>query len=362
MTRYDVISADSHVIEAADLWLNYIDPRFRDRAPRVLQQKDTDVFYCEGVSLLPIGGASGAGKRPEEHRREGRYERDVRRGGWDPHERLKDMKADGVDAEVLYPTFAMRMFGLEDVAFQLACFQAYNNWVKDYSYAHPERLKGIGLVPLLDLETGIGELKRIKEIGLAGAMIAIYPTEDRQYSSPTYDPFWAAVQDLDLPVSLHILTEGKAPKPSSWAESATASGLIQRSLANMIFGGVFHRFPKLKVISAENDAGWAAYFMERIDYLFYGRRGFWKHEIPLDTLPSEYFHRNVYLTFMRDRSLVPVREEIGVDKLMWPSDYPHSDSTWPNSQEVIQRLFSNVPADQRRKIVAENAARLYGFN
>ena len=362
MTKFDIISADSHTMEPGDLWLKYIEPKYKEKSPRVIRKDDTDVFYCEGVNLLPIGAVGAVNKKPEEIRREGRFDKDIRKGGWDPHERRKDMEADGVEAEVLYPTFAMRMFAVKDADFQRALFQAYNTWVKDYCSYYPDRLKALGMIPLNDIEVGIGEMKRCKELGLCGAMIAISASEDKDYGSKTFDPFWAAAQELDMPVSLHILTESKPPSQISWADGATVHVHIQRSLANMVFGGVFYRFPKLKVISAENDAGWAAHYLQHMDYIFVKRRNIRHMDIPFTTPPSEYFRRGVYLTFMRDLSVVPMREKVGVDNLMWASDYPHQDSTWPHSQEMIHKLFDGIPAAERRKMVAENAAKLYAFN
>ena len=130
----------------------------------------------------------------------------------------------------------------------------------------------------------------------------------------------------------------------------------------MIFGGVFHRYPGLRIVSAENDIGWAAYFTERIDYLFDRRRPFHTFVIPRDTLPSEYMKRNAYLTFMRDRSGILSRAITGVDNLMWSTDYPHLDSTWPKSRQMIDQLVGDIPEDEAHKIIAGNAARLYDFN
>ena len=367
MTKFNIISADSHVVEPPHTWTTYISPRFKDKAPHLVHEKDTDIFYCEGVKLIGIGTAGGAGKPPEQLRPQGRFEVDVPKGAWDPKARLADLAKDGVEAEVVYPTIAMGMYGLTDSGFQHACFQAYNTWLaQDFCAAYPNIFKGIGLISLDDIESAVMEARRCKELGLAGLMIALYPVDDRQYSSPQYDPFWAVAQELELPVSLHIATErgakGIGTKKKTVGDVSVHASPVMRSIADIIFGGVFERFPNLKVVSAENDVGWASYFQERLDYIFKFRRPLHAMSLKGDVLPSQQFRRNVYMTFIWDTVGVKSRDLIGVNNILWSSDYPHGASMWPNSRQVIEDHMVGVSAADRRKIVAENAARLYGFN
>ena len=210
-------------------------------------------------------------------------------------------------------------------------------------------------------------LHRCKEIGLAGVSVAVSTDPETTYDKPHFDPLWAAAEVAGMPISLHILTERRRAAQTTdsvarLANGATESFAIQDALARMIFGGVFHRYPGLRIVSAENDIGWAAYFTERIDYLFDRRRPFHTFVIPRDPLPSEYMKRNAYLTFMRDRSGILSRAITGVDNLMWSTDYPHLDSTWPKSRQMIDRLVGDIPEDEAHKIIAGNAARLYNFN
>ena len=362
MTKFHIISADSHVVEPPDLWLNYIEPRFKDRAPRLIHKDEGDVFEYEGQPFIaPMGMAAGAGKPSDQLRRHGRFDRDVPKGAWDPQARLGEIAVDGVDGEVLYPTVACFMFGLKDLEFQSACFQAYNNWLADFCAAHPDRLKGFGLMSLASVEHGVQDLHRIRRQGLVGGLIAIYPDEEQQYSEPRYDPLWAAAQDLDMPISLHVNTERNFKVKRTMADNATSDVHIRRSLTFMVTGGVFERFPRLKIISAENDVGWVPYFLERMDYLFDRTRNIYQWTVSRTMLPSEYIRRQVYFTFMRDSSWVPARHLIGLDRLMWASDYPHTDSTWPRSREVIARMLQDVPEEERRKITLTNAGELYHF-
>ncbi len=365
MTKFKCISADSHVIEPPDLWLKYIEPAYRSRAPHVERENGNDVYKCEGVTLIPVGALGGAGKPVGVLKSQGTYEKDVPPGSYDPQARIKEMAIDGVEAEVLYPSIALRMFAISDKDYQLACFRAYNNWLADFCKADPVRFKGIGLIPVDDIEAAVTDLTRCKEIGLSGISITHSPGEERQYDRPAFDPLWAAAQDAGMPVSLHILTERKL-KPQTGIESLVGQirdpAATQEAFTRMIFSGVFNRYPRLRIISAENDAGWAAYFEERLDYLFEKRRAFQQFVIPLDTPPSAYIRRNCLFTFMRDHSGILARHAIGLENLLWSSDYPHQDSTWPRSQQVIDSLCKGIPDSDRHAIVAGNAAKLYGFN
>ncbi len=365
MTTYNVISADSHVIEPPNLWVDYIEPEFKDRAPHCVQENGYDVFKCDGgVELIQVGGLSAAGKPSDQLQGPGTYAK-VNPGAWDPNPRLDEMTTDGVQAEVLYPSIALRMFAIADPRYQLACFRAYNAWMADYVNVHPDRFRGIGLIPIEDMEVAATEVRRCKEQGLSGVAISVNPSEDRTYDDPFFDPLWSAAQETGLPISLHILTDRKY-RPDVGIDrldsTVTQAIHIQHALVRMIFSGVMHRFPRLTVISAENDIGWAGYLLERMDYVFDRRQSQWLKEVPRDMLPSDLFRRSVHLTFMRDRSGVVARDMIGIDNIMWASDYPHTDSTWPNSQAMIEWLCEGIPAEDRHKIVMANAARMYAFS
>ena len=364
MSSYTCISADSHVVEPGDLWVERIDPAYRDRAPRAVKEDGNDVFKGEGVDYLGVSGVSAAGKQAGQIRPQGTYAEDVYPGAYDPDERLKDQDKDGVQAEVVYPSVAMRMYAIADAGFQAACFRAYNDWMSDFCGAHPDRLKGLALSSVEDVEGAVAELHRSKKIGLSGVVVGLYPDDDSmQYDNPTLDPFWSTASDSEMPVSIHILTNKAKLSARTPVMRSTEVVWAQKTLAAMIFGGVFQRFPQLRVVSAENDAGWAPYLMERMDYVF--SRGLPASPFSISggtETPSDFFRRNVYATFMRDRSGVLAREQIGVERLMWASDFPHFDSTWPHSQEMIDNyLFKDVPEADKRRILADNAVELYGF-
>ena len=367
-----VISSDSHVFEPPDLWTTRIDSRFRDRAPYIMRVDGQDHIVVEGdQDVAGIGLILGAGTRfeaPEKISHEGRLEH-VHVGGYDPEEHIRDMKIDGVAAEVLYPSQGLFLFRVADSELLSAIFRTYNDWVAEFCSTSPERLKGIAMVNLDDVEDGIAELERTAKLGMVGAMISEYPPEDRRYDSPEYEPFWAAAADLNMPLSLHTATgrvgksRGEAPTSITVAsDRANKVFLPAKSLCDMIFSGVFERYPNLKVAIVEFEIAWAAHLLGTMDYAYIERQKEASYRFKGDVLPSDFFHRNVYISFQEDGIGIRLRDVIGVDCLMCGSDYPHSESTFPKSREILDRILEGVPQDEKAKIVGGNVARLYDFD
>jgi predicted TIM-barrel fold metal-dependent hydrolase len=376
MSEMHVMSADSHVMEPADFWATRLDVKYRDQAPRVVKNDRGAgyVFVAPGISPFPVAGGFGTGRSGtelKEHLSKG-YEA-ARPSGWDPAERIKDQDIDGVEAEVLYTTLGMRLFSLDDAGLQRACFGAYNDWLAEFCSYDPKRLVGNALVSLEDIGEGIKELERCARIGLRGAMIWGSAPEDRPYSSRIYDPFWQAASELEMPLSLHVITgrgrESKLevdPKTGNIVSLAGPTRLemyanviheIQRSLTSLIVSGVLERFPRLKLVSAENDVGWLPHYMYRLDHAWEKYSALTPEPLPLK--PSDYMRRQLWATFQDDPVGPGTYKFFGTNNYMWASDFPHTDSTWPNSRKVIERDFVGVPDDVTRKIVFENAAKLY---
>lgn len=364
MPDYRIISADSHMTEPADLWVERLDLRFRDRAPRVVRdyKRDIYLFIAPGIVPFPIAAGFGAGKKDADlkaHLRRG-YE-GARPGGWDPSERLKDQDIDGISAEVLYPTHGMLLFGMVDAELQQACFRVYNAWIAEFVKHDRRRFHALAVIPLNDVIKGVAELEYANERGLKGAMIWCSPPEDKPYSNRIYDPFWNAAAELHMPVSLHVLTS-LPPQYPKRAKSPFLRYLsviydAQRSLTDIVCGGVLERFPELKVVSGENDIGWFPHFLFRLDHA-YEKFGKLMNN-PLSMRPSDYIKRQVYATFQED-PIGPLTHRIfGEDNYMWASDYPHADSTWPESAEAIAQTFAGIPSSVTRKMVGENVAKLY---
>lgn len=371
MADYKLISADSHVSEPPGLWVERVDKKYHDRAPRLVLDppgREGAYFLYEGYEPHPIGVGLGAGKSPEELAEfltQGTYA-DARPGGWDPAERLKDNDLDGVEADVIYTTLGFRIFWLKDAGLQQDCFRVYNDWLADYCNYAPKRMAGLALISLYDPKQGAEELVRCSKMGLKGAMIWCSPPDEQPYSSDIYDPFWATAQELQSPVNLHAITGmGRESQLSlntkeRYIRSLILGHEVERSLSVLIFSGVLDRFPDLRIVSAENNCGWVPYFLQRMDGIF--ERGRYASGYNLRLKPSDYFQRQMYCTYIDDYVGVANRHFIGVDKLMWSSDYPHQASTWPHSQEVVARDFKDASEDDRFKITRGNVAKLYGFD
>ena len=368
MIEPPVFSADSHVVEPADLWTDRIEARFRDRAPHVIQEAggiEGDFFVCEDLRPFPVAGLAVAGVEPAEYgEKMMQGYPGVRPSAWDPVERVKDQEVDGVAGEVLYTSLGMNLYGIRDGELRAACFRAYNDWLADYVSHDRSRLAGVALIPMDTDEVAIAELERTARLGLKGGMIWGSPPADRPYDLADWDPVWAAAQDCEMPLALHILTGADGNGLDGASLMKTYPSLphrMERAISDLIYGGALERFPRLQIVSAENDIGWIAHFLQRLDHSWEKYRFLEPGGKAIPEPPSHYFHRQVYATFQDDRVGVLTRDFIGVENLMWASDFPHSDSTWPHSQDVIARDFEGVPAKDRRKITSENCAALYGL-
>lgn len=368
---WKLLSSDSHIVEPPDLWAERIEKKYRDRAPHVVEEAEADWWFIDGVRTNSFQGGAQAGVRFESQdalRPAARF-REVRAGAYLPQQYLRDNDLDGVHGSIIYPTEGLQLFRVHDDALLTAVFRAYNDWLVEFCRTDSTRLKGIALINVEDVPTAIAELERTRKAGLAGGMITVYPPEDRSYDHPQYEPFWAAAQDLAAPLSLHIDTNRPAPgteresiKVTRPSPLANADHWVRVSLGHLIFTGVFERYPRLRVGSVEHELSWAPHFIDRLDYTYTqrARREGW-YRYRGNALPSDFFHHNVFLSFQEDHLGVRDRALIGVDQLMWGSDYPHTESTFPRSRTILERILDGVSEDERRKITQGNAARLYGF-
>ncbi len=371
MASYRIISLDNHVYEPQALWTSRVEPQFRDRAPRIVRrpEDDTDWWICDGLKGQGAGAGAQAGRRfeePEKLRFADRIE-NLRPGGYLPEEHVKDMDFDGIDVSIVFPTVGLLLYSVPDSELLTALFKTYNDWVAEFCQPFPNRIKGVAMLNIDNVQEGVRELERCAKMGLAGAMITVYPPEDRGYDSPEYEPLWAAAQALGTPLNLHIGTNRPGPgqqfvdiEALNPAFLTNVDHWVRMSLAHMIFSGVFERYPKLQVGSIEMELSWASHFLDRMDYTYTQRppHGVW-HRFKEDMLPSDYFHRNVFLGFQEDALGIRDRHIIGVDNLLWGSDYPHFESTFPRSRQIIEEILVECTEGEKAKIVGGNAARVY---
>jgi uncharacterized protein len=329
-----LLSADSHVIEDPQLWKKRLPLSFQAQAP---------VF-----PELKVGGQFQA--RP---------------GGHDPKARLSEMVEDGVSGEVLYPSFCLDLYGLTDVALQEACFRVYNDWIIEYCSAAPDRLFGIGNLSCYNIANAVKELERCKQAGLRGGMIWLAPPSGLPFHSDHYEPLWAAAEALEMPLSLHILTGEPYPfaRPPSdrnahiFLPHTVNEKLLYaaNALCGLIAGGALERHPGLKLVLVETEISWLPFIMSQYDK--YWARGTLKG--PLKLTPGEYFERQVYATFFNDPPSRMFVGQWGTKNFMWSNDYPHPNSTWPNSRDVIERDLGHLQADAKKRLLSQNVQELY---
>lgn len=329
------ISADSHMSEPLDLWEKRLPEKLRAGAIRLRHEYGTG-FYA-------------------------------RAGAYDPRERLKDMARDRIVAEVLYPTFGKDMYDTDrapEVA--EACARVYNDWIIEFCQESPDRLWGQAEICLWNMENAVRELERCRKAGLVGATIWMVPPEEIPFSSDHYERFWAAAQDIEMPVSMHINTgfgpyvaevRGTGPRDGIESLKRTATGhkqLTADALTDIIGSGVLERYPRLKIVVAEVEVGWIPFWLAELDKR--SRR----RTLPL--MPSEYFYRQCYSTFTEDEVGGHLLEWYGQDNFLWSTDYPHVGlgNIWLYSDEVIGRTLGHLRTEVRAKVLRENVAKLYG--
>jgi predicted TIM-barrel fold metal-dependent hydrolase len=368
MANMQVISADSHMVEPGNLWVERLDRRYRDDAPRVVKREGASglalsapfVFVGPGLSPLTVAGVFAAGRSGDELREHMKHGYEAARpSGWDPVERLKDQDRDGVCAEVLYASLGIALLSMTNTELQQACIRVYNDWLAEFCAHAPSRFAGIGLYSLRSLPD-VSEIERFAKKGLKGILILASDTIEVPYSHDSFDPLWQVASDTGLPISLHKpLVSGMSTTPFMPTPADLqihCIHVVEQCMTRLVYGGVFERFPKLRVVSAENDVGWIPNWVHRLDHV-YSKMGNPRPRLPMK--PSDYVKRNIMATFQDDPLGPGTWKFFGEDNYMWASDFPHADSTFPNSLKIIDQNFADVPLEVRQKIVFSNANRLY---
>jgi predicted TIM-barrel fold metal-dependent hydrolase len=274
------------------------------------------------------------------------------------------MDVDGVDAEILYPPqrAVLTFMKNPDVDAHLAGIRAYNRWLKDgFCAPDPERLIGIFQMPNVGIETSVKELERARQEGYKGVALSAWPSGGDNLR-PEDDPFWDASAQLDMPVSIHLMLAAQQTKATASVKGTVAIGasslmFTMPILTELIFQGVFDRFPMLRVAFVEVGCGWIPHFLEMLDDRYWRNRHWTNTNVK--KIPSEYFKDHCLATFITDHNGLFVRHQVGLNSMAWSTDFPHHGNDWPYSRKTIEGLFVNVPDDERHKIVCENAARFW---
>jgi predicted TIM-barrel fold metal-dependent hydrolase len=364
MKEHRLISSDSHVTIPDEAWQEYLDPEFRDRAPVVEVTAEGAFRLFEG-RRTPINTLQNlAGKKPEEYTLTVRKLEEHRAGAHDPAERVKDMDIDGVDAEVLYVGGPLLT---QDTALRLNSVRGYNRWLSDFASHAPDRLLGMAAIPMDTPEMAVGEIRfAASRPGLVGGYIALFPNSG-DYGEAKWGPVWEAFLDAGWPVGLHVGGRRPGTPVVNQFESAPRfmTGMIMSKLtmpeclSELIHGLVMERYPDLRFIAVEGQIGWIPFFLDYMDHVWEKHRWWTKSE--LKEPPSRYFQRQVVATFMEDPVGLRERDHIGIDNIMWASDYPHSETTWPNSKSLTDESFTPYGEADKAKILWQNCAKLYGL-
>lgn len=363
--EYKLISADSHILEPADLFEKRLPASLQDRAPKLKPHNGGSAWFIADLDPVPLPASARTGSGYRLSLMSGvdtvSYD-DVLPALKSPAERLKAQEADSVDAEVLYPTptlwDAIKL--LDDAELQLACVKAYNDWIAEFCSFAPDRLIGLGKVPTTSVEDAVAEVKRCASLKLRGLIVDCFPSGAKVGGHPDDEPFWAAVNETGLPVSLHIAV---GPTANTMPEDGPAPGMrpqMADAVLPLVAAGVFDRYENVRVVLAHGDAGWAMHWLEFTDMYFLRHRHLNAYTLKDENaLPSEYIRSRVWFTFHHDSTAVRNRHNIGPAHLMWASHFPYDDSNWPDNRQQAARVTATAPNDVRANLAARNVAKLY---
>ncbi len=381
-----LISVDDHVLEPANLWVDRVAKADRDRAPHMeFDATGMDFWVYDGKKYPSSGLSAVAGKEKEEFSPEPLRYSEMRPGCYDPKARLADMDQAGILASLCFPTitrFCGQLFmETSDREFGFQCLQAYNDWmIEEWAGAAPGRYIPLMLIPMWDPPLAAKEMERCAARGVTAFAFSENP---EPLGLPTihdknryWDPVMAAANDLEMVVSMHVGSSSQLPQIArdapfmanlTWGASRTSGTMLA-----WLFSGMFQRYPKLKIALSEGEIGWIPYFLERAEQVldkqrYWVQRGvtFSDHAgstVDLNTLNiRDTFRDHVFGCFIEDAHGIASLGEIPEDNVMCETDYPHSDSTWPNCITVVKNLISHLPAETQYKLLRGNAERLYRF-
>jgi predicted TIM-barrel fold metal-dependent hydrolase len=371
--KYGFISTDDHVQEHPEVWTKRMSKaKWGDRIPHLQRGNDGKEQWLVDGQPIGLNGVALAGAAMADRAYEPQRWEDVPAIVSKPADRLTAMDVDGVDYSVLYPAVAGvagETFGrLQDAELELACVQAYNDWLIDEWVGASPRFIPQCIVPLAPIEAMANEIKRAVGKGHRGVVMPSVPMMLREVphiNEPAYDPLWATCQDLEVPVCFHAgASRGIQfpPYPGFSPEIASAMEAITRPvssvlvMANFLFSRILTRFPRLKVVFAETSLAWAAYELELADHQFERQR---LHTEGYELTPSQLFKRQCYMVGWFDATGLRTRHHIGLNNILWSTNFPQSTSTWPETRQAIARCFGDVPENERKQILVDNAAKLY---
>ncbi len=353
-----IISADDHMdihVMPPEVWQERLPQSLRDRGPKVVATEDGPFWEVEGRRVSPSGRKAAGYLQSDDH--------GFRPG--QPDTRLEDMDRDGVYAQVVYSPMTTQL-RIQDAELRAACFRAYNDWAIEFNSASPNRLLLLSHLPGHDPKAARDELLRTAKLGHRGAIIAQDEAETPIFEDD-WKTFWDAAEEVRLPVHVHLGPGTRSLKAQlgSWRMPAFVAVIpmqLDEVLAGMIFSGILEDRPHVKFVLGESGLGWLPYLIERLDHehhKYYEKIT----DRRLEMLPSEIFARQVIATYEDEQVGVRLIPEIGILNVMWASDYPHGDSTWPHSRKALAASpLVALGEEAVRRITCDNAAELYGID
>jgi predicted TIM-barrel fold metal-dependent hydrolase len=366
----DLISVDDHILEPRHVWWDRLPAKLRDRGPHVVEEDGKETWVYDGRRHRTVGLFAIAGKQTSEYHNDPIRFSDMRPGCYDPAERARDMDHDGIRASVCFPTFprtcGQTFLDADDRELALICVRAYNDFVlEEWAAAAPGRFVPTVIGPLWDPVLFADELERCAAKGARAVSFSENPAQLGlpSFHSPHWDPVWRVASEAGLVICLHIGSSSVIPRTADDAPFAVTVALspmnAQSACSDLLLSRVPREFPDLKIALSEGGIGWVPFALEHCDYVFERHR--WSG-IDTGTPPSEIFRRNIWVCFIDEAFGLRIRHEIGLDKIMWECDYPHADTSWPNSQERLTKLLSGIPEDEAARITHANAAELFGIS
>ena len=367
-----VVDGDGHVCEPADLWETRLPSHLADAGIRLRWNEATGYDEClvedrmaTDRGLIGLGNAG----EPYDDFGKGRHYESCNPAGFDPHERVKVLDSEGIDLSVMYPGLGLKLGAIVDPELAVWSCRVYNDWIAEWCAVEPDRLVGVGALPMQDPAAAAAETHRIKDLGLVGGFARPNAYNGRHYHHKVYTPVWEALEETGLPLALH--PAGLADMPGASRDlgylmaPGTHHALIlqfdeQMTLSNLVYGGVLERHPHLKVAVLECGGGWIGHWMDRMDEFL---ESYHWAAAPLSVEPSDYFRRQCWISFdPGERTVGALGPLCGTDRFIWASDFPHSDAKYPGVVEELREHNASLPDDARLGFYGSNALELYGLD
>ena len=366
-----MVDADGHVCEPPDLWEQELPVKLRDQGIRLRWNEATGYDECLVEDRVAtdrgLVGLGNAGESFDDFGR-GRHYEDLNPAGFDAAERVKVLDSEGIDLSVIYPGLGLKLGGITDPELAVWSCRVYNDWIAEWTGSAPDRLRGVGALPMQDPAAAAVEARRIQDLGLVGGFARPNAYLDRPFQHPVYTPVWEALEETGLPLALHPAglpdMPGAAKALLTQMAPGTHHALIllfdqQMTLSNLTYGGVLERHPGLKVIVLECGGGWIAHWMDRLNEF---EESYGWATAAMSLTPEEYFRRQCWISFdPGERTAGLLGPLVGADRFVWASDFPHSDAQYPGVVDELRERSGSLPAADRAGLFGRNALDMYGL-